>query len=100
MNFFDFELTMTKAAPGVFGSLLALRWMVGTWKQKLTSFVGGAVSSFYGAPYVAAWANLESGLAGFLVGLFGMAIVAKCFEVIEQFKPTDLIDRFFGKKVE
>ena len=48
--------------------------------------LGGAALSFYGTTPVHEWVSLQNteGLIGFLIGLFGMAIVAKAYEVLQM----------------
>ena len=46
--------------------------------------LGGAVVSYYATSPAAAWVGMTNaeGLVGFLIGLFGMAIIAKVYEAI------------------
>ena len=69
---------------GVAGAALSLRFVAGTWPERLTMAVGGAVVSYYAAPWVSAKIGLPEGLAGFLLGLFGMALISKIWEAIQQ----------------
>lgn len=75
----DIAVWAGKLLPGAAGSLLALTWMQGTWKRKVPMFLGGFALSFFASPSAAAWAGTNMGLAGFLLGLFGMAVVDKIF---------------------
>ena len=47
--------------------------------------IGGAALSYFASDPVAVWLNVPQalGLVGFLIGLFGMAIVAKVYEVLQ-----------------
>jgi hypothetical protein len=60
--------------------------------------VAGTAGAFYGSGAVAAWMGVDKGLAGFLLGLFSMAIAAKAIEVIEAMSPNDIITRLVGRK--
>lgn len=64
--------------------MISLRFVQGTMIERTSMAVGGAALSYYASTPVALWAgtNDAEGLAGFLIGLFGMAIVAKLYEVI------------------
>ena len=78
--FNDLPPDTDKFVAGPAGSLFALLWLKGTWPRKVAMFIGGWALSFYGAPGVATWLGFSEGFAGFLLGLFGMAIVDKMFE--------------------
>jgi hypothetical protein len=36
-------------------------------------------------------------LTGFLIGLFGMAVAAKCFEVLQLLDPTKVLDKLLSR---
>jgi len=80
MNLNDLPPEAAKAFPGVVGSLAALLWIKDTWPRKAAMFVAGAAMSRYGAEWVAKLVGMNEGFAGFLLGMFGMAIAAKLFE--------------------
>jgi len=73
-----------KLLPGTVGSLLALGWVDATWPRKVFMGIGGAALSFFVAPAAAAAAGTNEGLAGFLLGLFGMAVVDKIFKTWDR----------------
>lgn len=68
---------------GVAGAALSMRFVAGTWQERLTMAVGGAVVSYYAAPWVSAKIGLPEGLSGFLLGLMGMAVISKAYEAIQ-----------------
>lgn len=74
-------------APGAVGALVALRWYAryGRWQAALM-FIGGCALSYFGSATVAGWLSLHGsiGLTGFLLGMLGMAVIAKVFDFIEQ----------------
>lgn len=74
--------------PGALGSIVALPFIKGPWHVRLAMVFGGAALSFYATHPVVNWLELSrsEGLVGFLVGLFGMAIVAKVYEIINSFE--------------
>lgn len=88
---------MLKALPGAVGAVVALAWINGTRMQRSVSLIGGVAASYYGAARVASMLNVEQGLAGFLVGLFGMAIAAKLFEAIAALNLARAVDRVLRK---
>lgn len=80
------DFSLAKLASGIAGALVSMRFLQGTWPEKVTMAIGGAALSYYATGAVAAWLSIDNaeGLVGFLIGLFGMAIVAKGYEVIQM----------------
>ena len=68
---------------GVVGAALSLRFVAGTWPERVTMAIGGAVVSYYAAPWVSNGLGIPEGLSGFLLGLFGMAVISKVWEAIQ-----------------
>ena len=79
------DIHVFKLAAAVTGALVSLRFVQGTWPERLIMAAGGAAMSYLGSGTLAAWLNAPEalGLIGFFTGLFGMAIVAKVYEGIE-----------------
>lgn len=93
----DWEKEVIETLPGATGSLVALRWITGSPWQLILSFLGGCAASRYGAQAVASWLNMNIGLSGFLLGLFGMAVAARMFASINNLN-IDLNSIIGGKK--
>lgn len=89
----DIPPELIKALPGTIGSIVALRWISGSPLQRIAAVVGGVAASWYAGEHAAAWLDVNPGLAGFLIGLFGMAVAAKVFELIAQINAPALLDR-------
>lgn len=91
--------TLAKLLPAILGSVISLRWVQGTWVERLLMVSGGAILSYYATPWAAAKVQMADaeGLVGFLIGLFGMAVIAPVYEAIKSadIKPAvaDLWDR-------
>lgn len=83
---------VSDAVPGFVGSLVALTFLSGSWKMRLTMVAGGSALSYYATPPINAWFHVPNaqGLIGFAIGLFGMAIISKLHEMIQAIKATDL----------
>jgi membrane protein YqaA with SNARE-associated domain len=77
----DLPPDFAKHAAGPAGSLTAaLLFMAGVpWPRRIGMVVAGSALAYYGTTAVATFASLPDGLAGYLLGLFGMAAVAKVF---------------------
>jgi hypothetical protein len=97
-----------KFVLGLSGSMVSLKFMRGTstW-EKLTMVFGGAMLSYLGSAKVAGWVGMLDalGFVGFLLGLFGMAIVVRIWEGIQSVdlrgamqRVVDGISGIFGKK--
>lgn len=78
------DFSVAKLVSGVAGAAVSMRFLAGSWPERITMALGGSVLSYFATSPVATWLNVQTaeGLVGFLIGLFGMAIVAKLYEVI------------------
>lgn len=74
-----------KLIAGVAGAVVSLKFVQGTWPERILMAIGGAALSYFASNNLANWLNVPEalGLVGFLIGLFGMAIVAKVYEVLQ-----------------
>jgi len=81
----DIPPDLARHAAGPLGALTAMLFMKGTpLPRKLAMAAAGGVASYYGAPTLAAiYPQISPGLAGYLLGLFGLAVVAKLFATWE-----------------
>lgn len=75
-----------KLIAGIAGALVSLNFVQGTWPERVIMAIGGAALSYFASNNLATWLNVPEalGLVGFLIGLFGMAIVAKFYEVLQM----------------
>jgi hypothetical protein len=85
-NVINTDPSVIKLIAAVLGSFASLKFLSGTWYERALMFIGGAALSFYAATPLAVWLNFKEGegLIGFSVGLFGMSIADKLFEVIRD----------------
>jgi hypothetical protein len=77
---------VVKLVSGVTGAVVSMKFLPGlSWPEKIIMVLGGSALSYYAATPAAEWlgAARAEGLVGFLIGIFGMAIVAKVYEVIQ-----------------
>lgn len=96
MQFGDLEAWVSKLA-GVAGALVSVRFLSGPLPARLIMALGGAVFSYYAAEYVSAKTSLPEGLAGFLLGLFGMSFLSRIWEWFQtvKFDPGSLFKGVF-----
>ncbi|WP_304306229.1 hypothetical protein [Pseudacidovorax intermedius] len=79
----------TKLA-GIGGAFVSMGFIKGTLPARAFMAIGGALLSFYFAPWVSAQTGLPEGGAGFLLGLFGMAVVSRIWESVSTWQVQDL----------
>lgn len=80
----NLDFSAAKLLAGLAGSVVSLRFVQGTIAERVFMGIGGAALSYYATTPAAQWVGVRDaeGLVGFLIGLFGMAIMAKIYEVI------------------
>lgn len=100
MNIQDFDAFAAKFA-GVLGAAVSMRYLQGSWPARLSMAVSGSLVAYYAAPYLSLLLGIPEGLAGFLTGMFGMAIVSRAWEAVQAAPVGALwqavIDRVRGK---
>jgi len=75
--------TLAVKLSGVAGAIVSMRFLTGTWPERLFTALCGAITSFFITPYLSEKIGLPAGLTGFLVGLFGMAIASRMWEWVQ-----------------
>lgn len=88
---------LEKLLPGLIGSAGALLWIKGTWPRRIAMVGLGSAASYYGAQHVSALFGMGEGLAGFLVGLFGMSVVDSLFKTWQELGLTEIVREFLRK---
>jgi hypothetical protein len=84
---------VTKFGSGFLGSLVSLRFLKGeSWLGKATLVCGGAALAYFAAPALGRLLHMDDalGLTGFMLGLFGMAVATKLYEVIQGFNAAEV----------
>lgn len=79
------DISIAKACAGIAGAFVSLNFMKGPLLQRLTLAAGGALMSYFFSTGAASTLNMRDaeGMIGFLIGMFGMALTAKVYEVIQ-----------------
>ncbi|CAB3742890.1 MULTISPECIES: hypothetical protein [Achromobacter] len=100
MNLQDFDALAAKFA-GVLGAAVSMRYLHGSWTARISMAISGSLGAYYAAPYLSAVLGIPEGLTGFLVGMFGMAVVSRAWEAVQAFPIPDMwqavIDRVRGR---
>ena len=91
----DIPPDLARHVAGPAGAMTAMLFMGGVpWPKRLAMAVAGGVAAFYGAPVLAAvYPVLTPGGAGYMLGLCGMAVVAKAFSTWEALDLGPLLRR-------
>lgn len=92
----DIDILATKLS-GVIGAVVSMRFLNGSLKEKLSSALAGAVTSYYSAAWVAIRLGMPESLAGFLIGLFGMAVCSRIWVWVQSTSLADVIS-MVGRK--
>jgi hypothetical protein len=87
----DIPPEFLKAVPGAAGSFVSMLFLRDSWPRRIALFLAGAVLAYYGTPWAVAFVGLDPGFAGFLLGLFGMAVIARMFESWEELEFTSIV---------
>lgn len=102
LNFQDFDFLAAKFA-GVLGAFVSMRYLDGSWHARLGLAASGALVAYYTSPYLSLLLGIPESLAGFLTGVFGMAIVTRGWDAVQTAPIGALwqavIDRVRGRKV-
>jgi hypothetical protein len=100
LNFQDFDVFATEFS-GVLGAMVSIRYLQGSWKARISTATSGAFVAYYATPYLSTVLGAPEGLMGFLVGMFGMAIVSRTWEALQMAPIPALwqavLDRVRGK---
>ncbi|EHK66020.1 hypothetical protein [Achromobacter arsenitoxydans] len=82
MNIQDFDAFAENFA-GVLGAAVSVHYLRGSWRARLSMAVSGSLGAYYAAPYLSGMLGIPGGLAGFLTGMFGMALVSRAWEAVQ-----------------
>lgn len=77
------DIEWAKLAAAVGGALISMVKWPGTLLERAVMGAAGVLVSYFASDAVSAYTHLPPGLTGFLLGLFGMAIVGKTWDMIE-----------------
>lgn len=101
MQWADFE-TWGLRLSGVVGALVSMKFVKGTFRERVIMAIGGAAFSFYATDFIVGKLSLPPGLAGFLLGLFGMSILSRLWEWLQTSDvltwAIDFLTQFKAKK--
>jgi hypothetical protein len=93
----DMHPEVAKAVPGVLGSISAVLLMRADWKTSAAIVLPGSALAYYGGAWVGNLVGMPETLAGYLVGLGGMAFMAKVIETWNKFDLGDILGSWVRK---
>lgn len=85
----DFDAVGAKLA-GVAGAALSMRYLRGSWPERVSMAVSGSVVSYYVGPHLSSVLGTPQELTGFLLGMFGMALSQRIWEAIQTIPLGDI----------
>lgn len=93
----DMHPEVAKAVPGVLGSISAVLLMRADLKTSAAIVLPGSALAYYGGLWVGNLVGMPETLAGYLVGLGGMAFMAKVIETWQKFDLGSILGDFIRK---
>lgn len=99
MNQDQVPIEVQKALPGILGSVGALLWIKAPWPRRVAMVALGSAASFYGGSHIAQLFDMGEGLAGFLVGLFGMSVVDSIFRTWAELGLSSILREFIRARL-
>lgn len=87
------------ALPGAGGSLIALLWLKESPARGLAMWAAGSFVAYYASSPLAAYIHLNEGVSGLFIGLFGMALVNKAFEVLQSLQLGTIVSDWIQKRL-
>lgn len=85
--------------PGAGGSLIALLWLKESKTRGAALWAAGSFVAYYTAPSLAKYLNMNEGVCGLFIGVFGMAIVNKAFEVLQSLQLGQIVSDWVQKRL-
>jgi len=90
----DIPPEVIKHAPGVLGAIGSTVFLKGfPWIQRLILVIPASALAHYGSQYLSHLTDLPEGLAGFFLGLFGIALAAKLFDTLNELTLGSVIQK-------
>ena len=74
---------LTTKLAGILGAIVSMKFLQGSWAERLSTAAAGAIVSYYLTPSLSSRIGMPEGLAGFLLGLFGMAVMSRGWEWVQ-----------------
>jgi hypothetical protein len=93
----DWHPDAAKAVPGTLGAVSAVLLLRENWKRGLVMVIPSMSLAWYGGAYMASHVGMPESLSGYLLGMGGMAFIAKVMETWERFDLGGLLGKWLAK---
>lgn len=95
----DLPPEITKAAPGIVGSFIAMWRLSGLhWWQRIVSFIGGiACAHWLTDVVVKSFPVMSQNATSFVLGLFGMSLIGQGFQAVDSLDLTKVLPKKFQR---
>ena len=88
---------VAKITSGTVGSIGAMFLMRDTWVRRISVVLPAVGLSYYAAAPLAVWAHMPEGLSGCLVGMLGMAFLAKIINTLDRIDAYAILKHRFPR---
>lgn len=95
----DLPTEVAKAAPGFVGALIAALWSKEAPARSAALVMAGTATAYYAGDWLSRILGVPGTLAGFFVGLYGIAVVNKGFEALQTFPLGQLLSDWAKSKL-
>lgn len=95
----DLPPEVAKAAPGFVGALIAALWSKEAPARSAALVMAGTATAYYAGDWLSRILGVPGTLAGFFVGLYGIAVVNKGFEALQTFPLGQLLSDWAKSKL-
>lgn len=85
--------------PGAGGSLIALLWLKESKARGVALWAAGSFVAYYTAPALSKYVGMNEAVSGLFVGVFGMALVNKAFEVLQSLQLGPMVSSWIQKRL-
>ncbi len=98
VTYWAYIVKATGYLTSIAGVWISVQRTEGTIKKKVAVFLGGLCAAWICWPWAAQFLHLPDGVAGFGVGLFGMAVIDRLFAGLEKVDVGEFVNRWLKGK--
>jgi hypothetical protein len=95
----DFPPEVSKAAPGIIGAAVSAMWTKEHPVRAFLLFLAGSASAIIAGDWLSHSLGIPPSLSGFLVGVYGIAILNKGYEALQEIPLGQLLSGWVQSKL-